>query len=40
VLLDVEVLNRAVEEFFFRRHVFYRISILARNDAGFHVNFM
>jgi hypothetical protein len=35
VLLDVEVLNGRFEEFFFRRHGFYRISILDRTDAGF-----
>jgi hypothetical protein len=39
VLLDVEVLDGAGEEFFFCRHDFYRISILARTDAGFRVNF-
>ncbi len=39
VLLDVEMLDGAVEEFFFRRHILYRIPILDSIDAGFRVNF-
>ena len=39
VLLDVEVLDWALEEFFFCRHSYYRISTLSCGCAGFRLDF-